>query len=69
MQHLNTFKIRDGQIELLFKEQERRLLAKPCDHISPQLLRKKLNFLGQRPTRLVNWCGGDGKKRDELNPI
>ena len=47
MQPFNTFKGRHGQIALYFNEKGRLLLAQPSGYISPQLLRKELNFLQQ----------------------
>ena len=47
MQSLTTFKSRHGQIGLYFLEEKRVLLAEPSGYISPQLLRKELEFLRQ----------------------
>ena len=47
MQLLNTLISRRGQIALYFNEKGRLLLAQPNGYISPQLLRKELNFLQQ----------------------
>ena len=47
MQPFNTFKGRHGQIVLYLNEKGRLLLAQASGYISPQLLRKELNFLQQ----------------------
>ena len=47
MQPLESFKGRNGQIALYFNEKRHLLLAQPSGYISPQLLRKELNFLQQ----------------------
>ena len=59
MQSLNTFKDRHGQIALYFNEKGRLLLAQPSGYVSPQLLRKELEFLrqfaAQQPARRSIW--------------
>ena len=61
MHPFNIFKGRNGQIALYFNKKGSLLLVQPSGYISPQLLRKELNFLKQfaaqqnRPWRhLVN---------------